>query len=68
MNVRLGETINTIAADLGEDIRQAVAEFNLRRNIEGDNLGGQTPSESESDDTSTIMTTLEQFWELEIPY
>ena len=61
MNVRLGESINTIAADLGEDIRQAVAEFNLRRNIEGDNLGGQTPSESESDDTSTIMTTLEQF-------
>ena len=57
----LGETINSLAVDLGEDIRQAVVELNLRRNIEGDNLGGQTPSETESDDTSTIMTTLEQF-------
>ena len=57
----LGETINSLAVDLGEDIRQAVVELNLRRNIEGDNLGGQTPPETESDDTSTIMTTLEQF-------
>ena len=48
----LGETINSIAADLGEDIRRAVAELNLRRNIEEENLGSQIPSDTELDDTS----------------